>query len=194
MVRRLLAGLLLAATALPAAAHAGARRPAKDSGRIDVGAGYQWVEGGGGPAGLARFSWYLDPSWSLGLELGYGHDAARLKPGSVQLGLVDAGASLSFHPVVLGPIIPYAAVGGSYRLVELTENGHYHEGGTQAVYLGLGAWAPLGGRFGAFVEDRYIFSSTTAQVAGKDVVTRIGGNMLWAGLVVTFEPEPPIAQ
>jgi hypothetical protein len=172
--------------------------PVRDSGRIDLGPGwrYETLRGSSSFGGAGRFSWHIDARWFLGIELGAWAGripAARLGvegAGDMDVFVGDLRVALGGHITRVGPVFLYGVGGGGYHLVGVTEGERYREGATQGLFLGAGAFWPLTDRVGLFIEDRWTFlSRIQADVAGETPMLDIGGNLLWVGLVLVFEPE-----
>ena len=160
------------------------------SGRIEVGPAWRDLGPDAGPAVNARFVFHPSSSWGLGLEVGGG--VAERGDGST-LYVGDLAITATVHPLALGPVLPYLVGGVGWHVVGIQETRSYGEGGTSGLFLGLGALLPLGERLGVFLEDRWRFAWIGSEVgSGDDEVLSIGGNMIWAGLMVRFDPEPPL--
>ena len=203
IARRLsLMALVLGAALASQTAEARSDRPRKDSGRVDVGPGWRYepLRGSNSFGGGARFGYQIDSRWSLGVEVGFWMgrvDAARLgletEIGAESLSLMvgDLRFAIGIHLLTLGPAWIYGLGGGGYHLVGVSYETEYREGATQGLFVGAGACVPLSDRLGLFVENRYTFlTRIPAEIGGELPLFDAGGNLLWAGLVVFFEPSP----
>ena len=188
-------GVLVAAAlclAGPARAQ-GLAPPLRNAGSITVGGGWSTGPAIGGPTLRGRFSWYASSHWTLGIELGYTRRQVTAGTATATLGLMDAAITTTWSPLHLGPVMPYAFVSGGYRFVTDEDGGHYSEGATQSLSLGLGAWMRLTHALGIYLEDRWDFAHLTVNVGGAPHGTSLGGNMVCVGLVVLFDPEPDLS-
>ncbi len=182
-------------------AEAAGRKPVPDGGRVDLGPGWRYepLRGSSSFGGMARFSWQMDARWFLGMELGaWGGsiDVDRLAleeppPGDVRVWVGDLRFSLGAHLVQLGSAWLYAVGGVGYHLVGVSVDDRYQEGATQGLFAGVGAYVPIGDRLGLLIEERFtLLSRLRASVGGETPMIDAGGSLLWAGLVIFFEPQP----
>ena len=191
--------LLVSLLLVPAAAQA--RRPVPDGGRIDLGPGWRLdpLRGSSSFGGMARSSWHIDSRYFLGIELGFwggALDADRLglmEPtvADIKLWVGDLRFALGAHLAQVGPVWIYGVGGFGYHIVGVSVDDRYHEGATTGLFLGAGAYLPVGDRVGILIEVRFtLFARISTAVGRETAMVDAGGNLLWAGLVIFFEPAP----
>lgn len=171
----------------------GAAPPPTGGGRIDLGGGWRWLGPGSGPFGLGRFTYQWDAHWSMGLEFGITSARTRFSSGEASVVLADLDAVVAYQ-LNLGRVHPFVLGGVGYQFVGVREGDEYHEGNTGAYFAGIGVYIPLTARIGVLLEDRWTFAKIEVEVGGELQRFDVGGNRLWAGIVIAFDPDPPLAR
>ncbi|MDF1562626.1 MAG: hypothetical protein P1V51_06265 [Deltaproteobacteria bacterium] len=191
-MRRALKSALLAAALLvfvPQAARAEAQGPLPGGGRIDVGGGWRYLPGESGGGAVARFGWQADAHWLLGVELGFAYFHQQPVEGPVRVTVGKFLLTTTYQVLTRGPVLPYLSVGVGYGLIGAVASERYSESGATDFFGGVGFYVPLTERIGLVVEDRFELANASLEVHGIQRKVAGGGNLLWAGVVVTFAPE-----